>query len=168
MITSLGTIKISLKFVDNQKPVISDLFSTGNLLIRYILGSLFYGLITFIPVLICAALILIPVLIPALAIRSNFLMAVSITIATLAEGFILITFMFWNYYLVDKDTKVWEAFKKSSEITKGIKIKLTGFFLLMALVILGGILALIIGLLVAYPVTLLAETYLYRKLSQRG
>ena len=45
VVVSIGIVKITLKFVDNIKPEISDLFNAYNLFLNYILGSILYGLI---------------------------------------------------------------------------------------------------------------------------
>ena len=59
-----------------------------------------------------------------------------------------------------------EALKKSAELTAGAKKDLFLLGLLMILIQLGGILALVVGVLVAAPVNMLAYLYAYRRLGQ--
>jgi uncharacterized membrane protein len=66
--------------------------------------------------------------------------------------------------IVDKDMGVFEAMKKSGELTKGIKWQLLWFnFVCLGVIILGA-LVFGVGIFVAYPVVVLAEIYVYRKL----
>lgn len=79
-----------------------------------------------------------------------------------------IKLQFYSYFIVDKNAGPIEALKKSWAITRGVKWDLFLFGLLLGLITLAGLLALVVGLFVAIPVGLLANTYVYRKLLARA
>ena len=84
-------------------------------------------------------------------------------------GFILMAgLMFATYLVVDKQLGPVDAIKKSWSISKGYKLKLIGFILVILLINLLGIIALLVGLLVTIPVTLLATVHVYRILLKRS
>lgn len=87
----------------------------------------------------------------------------------IVPGIILgLMFLFTTYIVIDRERGPIEAMKDSNAITRGFKWQLLGLGLLLALINLGGLLALGVGLLVTVPVTLLAFAYAYRVLSSRA
>lgn len=74
-------------------------------------------------------------------------------------------FMFGGYLVVDRGLTAVDGLKESARITKGHKWQLLGLVLLGALLNVLGAIALIIGLLVTVPVTMLAFAHAYRILS---
>jgi uncharacterized membrane protein len=138
IIFGIGLIKIYLKFCDNEVAPLGDLFSGRNLKLffSYLLVSIVYTLI----IIMGLILIIVPGIIWG------------------------IQFQFCTFLVVDKGMNPFEALKKSSSITKGAKWDLFIFGLLMLLINLVGILALFIGLFVTIPITMLALTFVYRKL----
>lgn len=136
IIVSLGIIKITLRFVSNEKGRFSDIFSQYSLFFKYILASIVYNLI----VIVGLILLIIP-------------------------GIILgIKYQFFVYFLVDKKTGPIEALKKSSEITKGTKWNLFIFGILLGLINIAGFLCLFFGLFATIPTTMVAQAFIYRKL----
>lgn len=133
-----GEIKIALKFIDGKKGEFSDLFSQSPILLNYIAGSILYGLIVFAGLL----LLVVPGIIWAIKLQ------------------------FFGYLIVDKGMGPIEALKASWEITKGVKMQLFLLALANIGVIILGVLALVIGLFVAIPTTVLASAYVFRKLSK--
>lgn len=139
IIVDLGLIKISLRMHDGEKAAVSDLFSTSELVLKYLAASILYGVI----------------------IAAGFLLLV-------IPGIIFaIKLQFYSYFIVDKNSGPIEALKKSWAVTRGANWNLYLFALLQSGVTLLGLLALLVGLLVAVPVTSLANAYVYRKLSSR-
>jgi len=70
--------------------------------------------------------------------------------------------------IVDKkDLKIGEAFKQSALMSKDIKWKLLGLFVVMVLLNILGTIALGVGLLVSIPVSSLAFIHIYKGLSSR-
>jgi uncharacterized membrane protein len=137
IIFSLGLIKISLEICDGKEPKIPDLFSQYRLFFRYFFASILKNLIT----LFGFILLIIPGII--LSIRLGF----------------------FDYLIVDKNSKIIESLKKSWEITKGSTWNLFLLYLLLGLINLLGIFALIVGLFWSIPTTMIAEAFVYRKLS---
>jgi uncharacterized membrane protein len=72
---------------------------------------------------------------------------------------------FFDYLIVDKNSRIIESLKKSWEITKGSTWNLFLLYLLLGLINLLGIFALIVGLFWSIPTTMIAEAFVYRKLS---
>ena len=135
-IVSLGIIKIALRFVNNEKGELSDLFSQYYLFFKYVLASIVYNLIVFVGLI----LLIIPGIIWG------------------------IRYQFFVYFLVDKKTGPMEALKKSSEITKGAKWNLFLFGILLGLINTAGFLCLLFGLFATIPTTMIAQAFVYRKL----
>jgi uncharacterized membrane protein len=77
-----------------------------------------------------------------------------------------IFFMFSTVIVIDRGLGPIEAMKESMRIGQGHRWTLLGLLALMALIALAGALALLVGLLVAIPVTTLAFIHAYRVLSR--
>jgi len=136
IIFSLGLIKISLRFCDKERPRFSEIFSQYPLFFRYFFTSILYNLIVFLGII----LLLIPGII--FGIRLSF----------------------YDYFIVDKNSRIIESLKRSWQITEGNTLNLFLFYLLLGLINVLGILALIFGLFWTIPTTILAEAFAYRKL----
>ncbi len=136
---TLGIIHIMIKTVDGKKTAFSELFSQfkAGLLLNYIGASIAYGL----GAVVGFILLVIPGII------------------------VLIRYGFYSYALVDKGVNGLDVLKISWSITKGNTIKLFLFGVVTLLINILGMLALVIGLLVTAPLSLLATAYVYRKLS---
>jgi hypothetical protein len=90
-------------------------------------------------------------------------------ILLIVPGVILgLMFLFATYIVIDRERGPIEAMKDSNATTRGYKWQLLGFVILLALINFAGLLALVVGLLVTVPVTLLAFAYAYRVLSRRA
>jgi uncharacterized membrane protein len=75
---------------------------------------------------------------------------------------------FYLYALIEHENMgVTDSLRRSMELTKGLFWKLFGWNLLIALINIAGLLAFGIGLLFTVPTTVIAYTYLYRKLSPK-
>jgi len=136
ILTSIGAIKIALKLYNGQKPDFFDLFNNFSLFFKYLFSSIVYGLIVFGGML----LLVIP-------------------------GIIwLLKFYFFNYLIVDKNLTPITALKQSAHITNGAKKELFVFSLVLGLLNLAGALCLIVGLLITIPISMLAMTFVYKKL----
>ena len=136
MTVMMGVIKIYLRFCDGEKGEFSDLFSCYPLLFKYLVGSILYGVI----VLLGLILLIIPGIVWA------------------------IKFQFFDYLIVDKGLGPIDALEKSSEITRGVKWDLFIFDILIGIINLLGLLCLVVGLFVTIPMTRVATAFVYRKL----
>jgi hypothetical protein len=130
---SAGIWHTSLKFIDGKDAEFSDIFGQGRKLLR-----LFGASIVFV-----------------LAISIGFLLLI-------VPGFIILTrYGFCFLAIIDKDLGIMDSFKYSSELTRSSKLKLVGLYFLTIGIALLGILALLVGLLWAYPVIALAYVLSY-------
>lgn len=137
IVVSMGWLKIMLKLYDSQEAHLSDIFSCPRLLFKYLISAIVYGMIIFAGIF----LLIIPGII--WAIRGQF----------------------FSCFIIDKELGPIEALKKSWDITRGLTWQLIVFYCLLFLINLAGILALILGLFIAIPLTALAWVFVYRKLS---
>ena len=136
----LGLIRIYLDLIDQEKEdELKTLFTNYRLIWRYLGASILFG--------IAVALGLIFLIVPGI--------------------YFNLKYQYYAYLIVDKNMGVVEALKKSGEITKDIKWKLFCFSLAVVGLNILGALALVIGLLVTGPVSILAYVYVYRTLSKR-
>jgi uncharacterized membrane protein len=139
IIVSIGMITIALKFLDNQDPKFEDLFSFKPYFWKYLGASILMFLIVWVGII----LFIIPGVYWALK------------------------FQFFGYFVVEQGRDPVEAMRMSSRITQSVKWKLFGFGLVLALINIVGTICLLVGLLVTVPVTLLAYSFVYRKLLEQ-
>lgn len=87
------------------------------------------------------------------------------TLLFLVPGIIWsVQFMFFGYFIVDKELGPVKALRRSSQITKGIRADLFVFTLIIYILNLIGEMAFLVGLFVTMPMTLVALARIYRKL----
>ncbi len=85
----------------------------------------------------------------------------------IVPGIILsIVLMFSIYIYVDKNIRPVDSMKESARITKGHRWTLLWFSIELLLLNLLGVLALVVGLLVTVPVSILATIHAYRMLQE--
>ena len=136
LLISMGVIKITLKFCDQEQATYRDLFSAYRLLLNYIVGSIVYGIIV--------------------AIGFVFLIIPGIYLA--------VKYQFYDYLIIDKGMGPIEAIKRSGVLTEGVKRNLVLFWLTLVGINILGIIALGVGLIATVPVSWLAHAYVYRRL----
>jgi len=137
MVVGIGLLKISVKFVEGEKPEYKDLFAYSNLFFKYFASSIIYFFI----VLGGLILLIIPGIIWG------------------------IKFQFFPYFILQGDGPI-IALKKSSKITFGSKWRLLIFGFLSGIIEIVGFLALLIGLFWAIPVVVVAKAFVFNKLSK--
>ena len=142
-VVSIGLIRISLNFCDGKKMTLEEalpvLFNQYRLFFKILVASILYNLI------VGTGLIL-------------------LIIPGIIWG---IKFGFYEYFVVDKGADAVDSLKKSSAITKGVKWDLFVFGILLAIINLIGSVCLLVGLFVTIPTTMIALTFVYRKLSSQ-
>lgn len=81
--------------------------------------------------------------------------------------FYILTFKFWTvtYLILDKNYGIFEAIKKSWIITKGNQFSLFKLILIAILSIVAGIIALFIGVFIAFAFIMLLNTLYYTKIA---
>jgi uncharacterized membrane protein len=82
--------------------------------------------------------------------------------------YLAIKYQFVPYLIVDKGMDPIEAFTESAKMTNGQKWNLFLLILLYILILFVGLLALGVGLLVAAPIVMIAQAYVYKKLSSNA
>ncbi|MCX5849583.1 MAG: hypothetical protein NTW65_09055 [Deltaproteobacteria bacterium] len=76
-----------------------------------------------------------------------------------------VTYWPFGWVIINKQVGPIEGLRQARELTKGKRFNHVIFFVLCGIILLLGALALGLGLIIAFPTTLLATTYLYRKIS---
>ena len=139
MATQMGLVRISLRLVDGRQPRYGELFGDLTTFGRYVAGNLLFLLI----VLGGLLLLVIPGIIWS------------------------IKYQFAPFLIVDRNIGIKKAFQGSAGITLGVKWELFLFFLLVMAINLLGLMAFGIGLFTTLPATMIAYTFVYRKLLER-
>ncbi|OHA87213.1 MAG: hypothetical protein A3A96_02670 [Candidatus Zambryskibacteria bacterium RIFCSPLOWO2_01_FULL_39_39] len=138
IIIRIGYTKIFLKISDGENTKFVEIFQEYKIFWRYLGVSILCGL----AVLGGLILLIIPGIIWA------------------------VRFSFAGLIVVDTNIGPIVAMKESYAITKGKFWKLLGFFVVLGLINILGVLVLIVGLLVSVPVSIFAWIYVYRELSK--
>ncbi|MBL8775515.1 MAG: hypothetical protein JNK12_06285 [Acidimicrobiales bacterium] len=139
MILSLGLIRVALKVTRGEEVDVADLFKTDQLG-PYIVASILFGIMVAVGLIFC-----------------------------IVPGVILaVIYGFYGYVILGRGVGVGEGFSHAAEITKGQR----GTVFLLGLAFMGinllGALACGAGLLVSYPITIVAGGYAYRVLSNEA
>ncbi len=92
---------------------------------------------------------------------STFLMIVGFMVFIIPGFYIMSRLIFVQYLVVDKKLNFDEAIKQSWRISDGFVLQFIAFFCAMIFVILVGLLAFLVGLLIAIPISMLASAQLY-------
>ena len=75
-----------------------------------------------------------------------------------------VKYQYCLYFVVDKRLGPIDALKASARTTQTIKLKLFGFVILCSLINMAGMICLLLGIFVTYPVVLVASALVYRHL----
>jgi len=137
LIVGLGFLRVILNIYDGREVKTGQLFSEYRLFFKYLVGTILYGLI----ILIGLMLFIIPGIIWA------------------------IKFQFFAYVLVDKGSGPVSALKESASITRGVKWHLFIFDILVVFINMLGFAFFFVGLFtITIPLTAFATVFIYRKL----
>lgn len=136
IIVSLGLFRIGLKFVAGDKPQVSDLFGSYALFFRYLGATIIF----------------------ALAVMAGFVLLV-------VPGIIIaLRYGQYPYFMVDQNLGPIAALKASARVTAGAKGQLFLFYLTVVGINLLGVIALFVGYLFTWPMTLISSAFVYRAL----
>lgn len=133
----VGLLKIVISIFDGGAPKVEELFAHNDLIWKYFLVTVCYGLIVFLGLVL--------LIVPGV--------------------YLLVKYIFAPLLVVDKGLSVSEAFKESARMTEGVKWKILKLALVCILLIILGFIALGVGLLVSIPVVQLMYVSVYRRLS---
>lgn len=136
IVVQVGFTKIILDLHDGKALNFSHLYTLYPLALRFLCASILYG----------------------------FMVAVGFILLIIPGVIWALKFQFYSFLIVDKNVGIMDSLKKSSAMTEGIKMNLFLFAFLLVVINIAGALALIIGLFVTIPTTIMATVYVYRKL----
>jgi len=139
LIMLLGIVKISVKLADKEPIAVGDMFAQAGRLFPFVVATLIFDL----AIVLGTVLLVIPGVI------------------------VFLGLCFYSFPLVDKKAGMVDALKQSWALTKGVKLKILGFLIVVSLVNMLGVLLLLIGMFVTVPVTYVAFAHVYRKLSEQ-
>ncbi len=155
---SIGVARVYLQINDGKKTRYTDLFNvTAREFIQVFIAGILYSLALLVAVLL--------ILIPLSFIDMQFVSQLLIAMIIAAVIYVVIKLQFYIYLIVDKKRSAVDSLKESFAITKGQEWQLVFLMFTYLGILLLGLVALIVGLLIAIPVTGLATTYVYRKLA---
>jgi hypothetical protein len=164
----MGWVTVNLKMTGTLSVKWADFFSSSDAFPRFIGGSLLYTFAVFIGIMV----MLLPLVWvssridhPDIASPHHWGAGLFFLIGVLILFYLLITFSFWPFFILDKDLSVLGAFEESKKATKGCKIRLFWLFFLCMLLDLLGVLCFVVGLLITVPLTALVWTQTYKQLS---
>jgi hypothetical protein len=129
-----GLIIVAMKLCQNQPTEVND-FTSG---FKFILPLLLYSVVSSVFISIGLVLLVVPGL------------------------YLLVGYMFTTWLIVDRRLDFWPAMELSRKTVHKHFFEVFGFFLLLCLINLGGLLLLGLGLLVTVPWTLCALTIAYK------
>src|SRR4030042_3338766 len=133
---TLGFVNVALKLIDKKKVEYKDLFfQDWGLVFMYIITNLIRTII----IIVGFILLIVPGIIFAIKLQ------------------------FVDYLIVDKKMGI-DSLSKSWQMTKGVKLNLFLFWILLALINIAGALLLLVGLFITIPLSMVATAYVYRKL----
>jgi hypothetical protein len=138
-VIQVSMILISLKLCDGVRPRLADLLPNSVVVLRFIYVSLLFNLI------VIGGLVLLVV--PGVLWGCMFAMA--------------------PYLVVDRGYGAVDALRASARMTAGSRWRVLGLFLAAVALIVAGLLALLVGVLVTFPLTQVAWAYAYRRLLAR-
>lgn len=133
---NFNLLAITIRLFDGVKPRWSDLFVWREETIAYAGASVLYALIVFIGCLFF--------IVPGI--------------------YFAVKYSFYGFLIADKRSGAFDSLKMSGQMTDGVKWLLIGFGFASTGVLLLGVLALLVGLLVAIPLVSLAMIAVYRSL----
>jgi len=134
-----GIFQVMLRVVDGERPPFGDIFGGGSKFLPYLAVSVLLGIMTFV-----GAIFLI---IPGLIVATIFLFAPAV--------------------LLDENTGILESFSRAAELSRGARLMLFVFMIVIGLIGLAGALFFGIGMIVTIPLTLVAYMWQLRNLQHQ-
>lgn len=138
IVVGMGIVRMTLRFVDGDKGELVDLFSPIPLIPNYLIAS----------IVVCIGV------------------SVGFVLLILPGIYLSVRWYMFPWVLVDKGVGPFEALRQSWEMTRGSfwNLFLLGF--LLCLINILGTMALLIGLLVTIPLSVVAVGYVYRHMER--
>lgn len=137
LFTSISVIAIALEIHAGRTVSIKHFYSKYHTILEYLVATILYCL------MVIGGFILL--IIPGI--------------------YFAIKYQFYKFLVIDKEMKPIEALKESAKMTEGHMWQLFGLFWIIIGINILGLLALGVGLFLTVPTTLLAYTFVYKRLS---
>jgi hypothetical protein len=151
MILSLIAVKISLRIVDGQTPVLESILPSISIYLK---------------MLVVFFLLAVPFLVLGLVATIAPFFMVAAVIVAIALGAVAILMMTLLYYvMLDTDGGIIETIRDTFSLVKKCPLMLAWFVVVSALINMAGLLPLTLGLLVTLPLSLIAGARVYRALN---
>jgi len=165
LIIGVAVTSATIKIVRGAPVTMNALTITPQQVLRYFGVIVILGLILLafvIPLVVLGVSLGVASFVPSLAMDSGVISFLAIlAVAVVFLMYVQLRVMFATYLVIDGKTGIFESIKTSWSMTQG-KIGFLVLFTIQAVLItLLGVLALMVGLLIAIPVTALAMGYLY-------
>jgi len=136
LIMKVGYLKSILKIENGGHASFKELFDHVDLLWKYILSSICYGLV----------------------------IVVGLVLLVIPGVYVLLRYFFVPLLAIDKGLSVEQAFKQSSHMTRGNKWRILGFIIILVLINILGAIPFGLGLIITIPVSTLAYVHVYKLL----
>ncbi len=146
-VITMGWVRMALSITRGGKPEGSDIIKVGPNFGAYIVAAIIFGLMNF-----AAGLL-------------GYVPLIGWLLAAVANFWLLLTFGFWPWAIVDRNADPAAALQYSSGITAGHKLQLLLFGVALILLNIVGLLLLVVGVIFTLGISLLAVAYVYRSLS---
>lgn len=136
LLVYMGMIGIFLQIHDGESAKFGDIFSYSFLFFKVLIAFIIY----------------------------YFAVLVGLIFFIFPGIYLMIKLFFFEYLIIDRDCGVVESLQKSYEITKGVGLNLFLFLILSMFLNLFGLMLLGVGILITFPVFLMASIFIYREL----
>lgn len=155
-----GYIDANLQVLNGERLDVTRLYKNFRYLAKFILGLLVLYFIHM-AIYLCLLIVLVPVTLFILKLKSTITIFICLGIATII---VLAKLGFIFPLMVDKDLDIIEAVKTSWQMTTGNFWGLVGLLFVFIFIAATGLLALLFGVLIAFPLIFLTYYIVYRKL----
>ena len=139
-IFALGYIKNMFQTMDGDEPQFSAYMSHPSKIVNYFIAGLLFSLS------LCIGLVFF--IIPGI--------------------YLYLRLQFYGQFIVDENAGSIESLKKSWNLTKGYELSLFLLMLAQLFILIIGALLFLVGLLVAYPLVIMSQCYVYRLLNRQA
>lgn len=146
-VITVGWVAMALRITRGERPEGTSVLRGGPYLGAYIVAAILFALMNF-----AAGLL-------------GYLPLIGWLLSLVAQFWLLVTFGFWPWAIVDRNSDPAAALQYSFAITAGHRGQLVLFFLALVLLNIVGLLLLVVGVIFTLGISLLAVAYVYRSLS---
>lgn len=157
----LGAIRIGLNLLKGHDASISDLFSQGRLLIRSIFASILVYILAALVAIPGGAIIFVSFTMGGGGNPNIAIAVIGVLLALIPAVFVAVRLSFAQHCLVDRDRATIDALSDSWTLTKDNAMRVILLYIVQGLLVVAGLLALVVGLLIALPLVYLSSVAAY-------